>query len=156
MVISPAADQGGRPSANERGMTLLELLIALSIFAAVASLSGVALAGSLGHLRYQRSAEQLVLDLRRASLRARSSGDETAIQLTPRGYRIEALDIDRAWPQGVTAVWRVRQAGSWQVAAGLTLPPRTIQSPELEVEILRGDDRLSVQIDRVTGRVHAG
>jgi len=156
MAISPAADQRDRSRANECGMTLLELLIALSIFAALASLSGVALTGSLGQLRYQGSAEQLVLDLRRASLRARSSGDETAIQLSPRGYSIEALDIDRAWPRGVTAIWRVRQASGWQVATDLTLPPRTIASPELEVEILRGDDRLSVQIDRVTGRVHAG
>ncbi|WP_417493248.1 pilus assembly FimT family protein [Maricaulis sp.] len=156
MAISPAANRGDRSSANERGMTLFELLIALSIFAAIASLSGVALAGSLGHLRYQRSAEQLVLDLRRASLKARSTGDETIIRLSPQGYSIEALEIDRTWPRDVTAVWRVHQAGSWQVATVLALPPRTVASPELEVEILRGDDRLSVQIDRVTGRVHAG
>ncbi|WP_417488556.1 PulJ/GspJ family protein, partial [Maricaulis sp.] len=42
MVICHAADPRCGLAGSERGMTLLELLIALSIFAAIATLSGVA------------------------------------------------------------------------------------------------------------------
>ncbi|SDL67599.1 type II secretion system protein [Maricaulis salignorans] len=156
MVICHAADPRRGSSGSERGMTLLELLIALSIFAAIATLSGVALSGSLAHLRHQRAAELLVSDLRRASLAARSLGRETRISLSPEGYAIEALDIERVWPRDVTARWRIRQAGYWQTATGLALPARTVASPDVEVEIMRGADRIAVRIDPVTGRVHAG
>tara|TARA_R110002073_G_scaffold34954_1_gene102889 strand:+ start:17504 stop:17917 length:414 start_codon:yes stop_codon:yes gene_type:complete len=137
-------------------MTLLELLIALSIFAAIATLSGVALSGSLAHLRHQRAAELLVSDLRRASLTARSLGQETHIRLSPEGYAIDALGVERVWPRDVTALWRVREAGNWQIETRLSLPPRMVASPEVQVDITRGTDRITVRIDRVTGRVHAG
>lgn len=145
-----------RRDRSERGMTLLELLIALSIFAAVASLSGVAMTGTLSHLRHERAAEQLVSDLRRASLLARMQGVEMQVRATPGGYTVDALDIDRAWPREVTAVWRVREAGSWQVTTGIALPPRPVASPELQVDISRDGESVSVRIDAVTGRVHAG
>lgn len=146
----------GPPHPSQRGFTLLELLIVLTIFAAVASLSGVALNGTLAHLRHERAAEQLVSDLRRASLAARTRGAGTEIRTTPAGYIVDALDIEREWPRGVTAVWRVREAGRWQLAADLTLPPRISASPEVQIEILRDAETLSVRIDPVTGRVHAG
>ncbi len=141
---------------SQSGMTLLELLIALSIFAAVASLSGVALTGTLSHLRHERAAEQLVSDLRRASLEARIQGSEARIVVTETGYAVPALDIERVWPRDVTAVWRVREAGRWQLVSGVVLPTRMVASPELQVDISRADDMTPVRIERITGRVHAG
>lgn len=158
MAISREADPvpARLPRRSERGMTLLELLIALSIFAAVASLSGVALTGTLTHLRHERAAEQLVSDLRRTSLQARTRGTEARIEVSEAGYSVPALALERSWPRGVTAIWRVRQAGRWQLAAEIALPPRISASPEVRIDILRGDQSFSVRIDPVTGRVHAG
>ncbi len=158
MAICPAAEREvrARPRQTEHGFTLLELLIALSIFAAVASLSGVALTGTLSHLRHERAAEQLVSDLRRASLEARTQGTDTRILVTETGYSVPALDVERVWPRDVTAVWRIREAGRWQLAAGLVLPSRTVASPEVRIELARGSETLPIRIDPVTGRVHAG
>lgn len=141
---------------HERGMTLFELLITLVIFASLASFTSFALSGTLGHLRHERAVEQLVHDLRQASLEARSQGVSAGIEVTGIGYAVPALNIERVWPAGVTADWRVRRDGVWWPVSQFSLPARTALSPELEVRILSGDEARAVRIDRITGRVHDG
>lgn len=86
---------------GQRGLTLLELLIALALAALVAGLAAGGLRASSPQMHVKLTAEQLFADLKRARGEADITGAPVSIVFDGDGYGVEALRIERTVPAGV-------------------------------------------------------
>src|SRR6185295_8766805 len=71
------------PRSNTRGVTLLELLVALGITVIVSGTAVFGLTRSVAGWRLNASTRQLVMDLRVARMRAMSEGVDRRLRLAP-------------------------------------------------------------------------
>jgi prepilin-type N-terminal cleavage/methylation domain-containing protein len=154
--ICPATDTTGPgPHRAELGMTLFELLIALTIFATMTSFTGIILTANLRHLAFDSSTERLVDDLRRSQLFARTRDQVVVIELTASGYDIDQTSTYREWPADVAAEWRIRDNDTWTSTSIVEISPGRLSPLQLEITLTQDDDERHVRLEPVTGRVHA-
>jgi len=147
-ATSSAADRQG-------GFTLFELLIALLIMASVSSFVAVSMSNRADTSVIDRAQQNLIRDLQRARLEARTSGLGIDIVIDESGYQMAQINVDREWPAGVEVVWRSRQFERWNAVRQVTITPSRLSSLSLDIELQRDDVERHVIYDPISGRVHA-
>jgi prepilin-type N-terminal cleavage/methylation domain-containing protein len=140
---------------HEGGFTLFELLIALLVMASVSSFVAVSMSNRADTSVIDRAQQNLVSDLQRARLEARSRGLGVDVLIDESGYQMAQIDIDRDWPTGVEVVWRSRQFERWNDVRRVTITPRRLSSLNLDIELQRDGVERHVIYDPISGRVHA-
>ena len=138
----------------EAGLTLLEMLVALSILALAGSLSAVMVGRSLAIDPLDQAVARLTNDLASAQLRA-DAGETVILHLAPNGYGIERGGETRtqALDDSVRVRWEVSLQGEPAGAAEIRLPARPTPLG-LRAELRRGEERVLVVLEPLTGRVH--
>ena len=138
-------------AANRRraaGFTLLEVLIAVAILA-LASLAAAAFLNMRApRLAVERTADQLLVDLKRARLRVETTGAPATVEFAPKGYVIAAAEAVRALPRGVSVTWNGAQEGSFALSAGADL-----DAPIVEIVVAKNGARARIEVTRLTGRI---
>lgn len=153
MPISHAADAPSRSDDGQGGFTLFELLVALIVMALAMSLVGVSLSGRSQEWALQRQADLLADDLRRVRLLVRGRGEAAVIDIAENGYRIEMLDVERVWSDGLSVRWMNNDGDGFKPAAQIFLPPERLAWPALEVELENAAGSRVLHVDPITGRV---
>ncbi|MGE0408702.1 MAG: Tfp pilus assembly protein FimT/FimU [Amphiplicatus sp.] len=134
---------------TDRGFTLVELLVALAVSALGALIVGAFISARTPRLLVDRTADELVVDLKRLRLVAETSGEPARLIATARGYSARAAGIDRTFPGAVSVEWNGAREGVIEMAAGLH------QQGALIHIAVRGADAF-VEITPITGKIRRG
>jgi general secretion pathway protein H len=137
------------------GFTLMEMLAALGVLALAATLVTAQLRRPGEQAQLDQAADVLMRDVQRAQTEARRSGEPVALLLTDDGYRIDRLDLARAWPDGIAVQGRVRLASGWQQTGRFVLAGRPLAHEEARIDLALGDElSRTVRVEPITGQVH--
>lgn len=120
--------------------------MALTILSLSAGLVGAAISSLAPRLVVDRFADALVADLKRARLAAQISGAPVAVAADTGGYEIAALNIVRAYPEGLVARWNGEGEFEFSVGAGLEQGAATVL-------LRKGRARSRVDLAPVSGRI---
>jgi prepilin-type N-terminal cleavage/methylation domain-containing protein len=158
IATSPATDRVRHPDLThpQAGMTLFELLIALSMMAVIASFTVAVMTGGQETRRFEASIDLLISDLTDARLSAVAENQPRWVVPTETGYRLEAENLDRAWPDDVDARWQVQRGRRWRDIERVEVSPARTPFLHLRVTLTRGDERRLIFVDPVSGRVRNG
>ena len=80
-----------RPSKQQAGVTLVELMVVVAILAVLAALAVPAFSGDTSKSEWERATTQLIQDLQTAKFGAASSREDRALRLTAAGYTSESV-----------------------------------------------------------------
>lgn len=131
---------------RQQGLTLFELLVALSILSLSVLVSANAFRAFSPRIAVDQAAEQLVADLKRARLHARQTGERVAISPTETGYEISSLQLTRTLRNDLVASWR-------SDAEGVVAFTQRFANLGGRVEIRKGNRRAVVLVHPITGKV---
>lgn len=141
---------------NNRGMTLMELVVTLGLLAIMAAIAVPATSGWRQNARYKEAAREAVSVLRRARSVAVQQNQSTAvtIDLTNRKYTLAGADT--AFPKGVTVESKVAAGDAWQQNGSLTITFRPQGTADGTIFVrINEDNNLQVQVDSTaTGLAH--
>ncbi|HAD08561.1 MAG TPA: hypothetical protein DCF62_03680 [Porticoccaceae bacterium] len=165
---------------TDRGFTLLELLVVIVLMVAVISVVSVNVVSGLDSSRVKTSARQLATVLRSARTEALSSGVEAGIVLGRRDRDTGESNLDYGdlagtlhEASGEQRSYTVLPAGQWidlpggmslslsngGGARGALVPPGSLMfypdgsSTGGRLEVQAGSDRLTIEVDWLTGEV---
>lgn len=133
----------------QRGVTLFEMLVALSILSMSAGVAAAAIARASPRLAVDRTADTLVLDLKRARLLAETSGAPVTVRADINGYDIPALKVARDYPRGLIVAWNGEDAFEVSIGGGL-------DQAAAEILLSKGNSEARVSVAPVTGRIRRG
>lgn len=133
-------------SSRELGVTLFEMLVALTIISLATGVVGAGVSARAPQLVVDRATDALVVDLKRARLAAQTSGDPIIISADAGGYLIPALSIDRVYPNGLIARWNGGVEFRFSIGSGLEQQGATIL-------LSKGKSGSRVLVAPVTGRI---
>lgn len=130
----------------ERGVTLLEMLITLTIVLLSVGVVGAGVSARAPQLVVDRAADALVVDLKRARLAAQTSGAPVIVSAGARGYEIPTLSIDRAFPEGLAARWNGEEKFQILIGSGL-------DQQAAAIVLRKGRAQSRVEVAPVSGRI---
>ncbi len=130
---------------NQRGLTLLELLITLSVLSFAMLIASNAIGAGSNRLAVEQAAERLISDLKKARLIAEKSGDNVALYGTEIGYEIPALSLSRDGGGKVAYNWSVKDRE-------IRFSPR-FAALGGKVVITKGERRAVIFVHPITGKI---
>ncbi|MFZ5616935.1 MAG: pilus assembly FimT family protein [Pseudomonadota bacterium] len=131
---------------RQRGLTLVEILVGLSILSLATGIAGAAIAARAPRLAVDRAADELMTDLKRARLSAEASGEPVLIEADAAGYKIAALGIDRRYAHGVVALWNGREENRLFLAVGL-------KQAAIAVRLRKQEAEAALSVAAISGRI---
>ncbi|MEL7485974.1 MAG: prepilin-type N-terminal cleavage/methylation domain-containing protein [Pseudomonadota bacterium] len=130
---------------QQRGLTLLEMIVALAIVSLATTIIANASISRSSRFVLSKTATEFAVDLRRSRQLARNANRAVVVSFYERGYYVRALDLEKSWPKGV-------EIETLQNPSEITFSP----SPTLDRHefVLRVRDRTAtVSVAPLTGEV---
>ncbi len=137
---------------GERGFTLLELIVVLSIMVLMAGVLPLALNRMLPARRAALAAEQLTADITWLQIRSSATGARGRISLTPTGYRLEVRAQQKEVDLAASTTLRFMRVDNDADLGDLTVYPDGTCSPA-RITVVDSGRRVSLSISMLTGRV---
>lgn len=137
---------------GERGFTLLELIVVLSIMVLMAGMLPLALNRMLPARRVALAAEQLTTDITWLQIRSSATGARGRIVLTPAGYRLDVSTQQRQVDLAPSTTLRFMRVDNDAALEDLTVFPDGTCSPA-RIAVVDSGRRVSLSISMLTGRV---
>ncbi len=128
------------------GLTLVELLLALSILSLGALISASAINARSPRLVVDQAAEQVVTDLKRARLHAQETGEKVSVAPHDNGYVISKLDLKRLLRSDLDVQW------SSNSIEGIVFAER-FANPGGRIEISKSGRKAIILIHAITGKI---
>lgn len=125
---------------NQRGYTLLELLVALGVIGLMASVLPALFTGFLPRVELRTVADEVTTEILSARTQAKLSGQTVSVSaetLETRGYQVTILshpDFDDSSTENITFYPNGRSSGG-------------------VIRLSKGDREISITVDWLTGRV---
>lgn len=130
--------------ARQKGVTLIELLIALSVLSMSALIAASAMNAGLPQSAVNQAAELLVSDLKRARLDAQKTGEDAVIKISPDSYELAGGEV-RHPGRGVTLE---TDAAQREIAFS-----RSFAHQGGAVTVTKGGRRAVIIVHPITGKV---
>lgn len=89
---------------QQKGFTLLEMLVVLAVLMLATSAATVGITKLSPSLAVKSASYQLLSDLKMARVTAMLKGAAVSVMFSEGGYDVKAIQVERAWPAGVSAV----------------------------------------------------
>jgi|GEM_PF-6326713 len=131
---------------RQRGLTLVELLLMLSIMSLAILISASAINARSPRLAIDQAAEQLVTDLKRARLKAQESGERVAVTRSDAGYLISTLNLDRQFRNDLNIEWLANSVDGIVFAGQFA-------NPGGRIEITKSGRRAIILVHAITGKI---
>lgn len=144
MPISAKSNILPEPCWRQRGVTLVELLIALSVLSMSALIAASAMNAGLPQHAVNQAAELLVSDLKRARLDAGKTGEDRIIRISADSYELAGGEV-RHPGRGVTLE---TDAAQREIAFS-----RSFAHQGGAVTVTKGDRRAVIIVHPITGKV---
>jgi prepilin-type N-terminal cleavage/methylation domain-containing protein len=141
---------------NNRGFTLMEMIVTLGLLAIMAAIALPATSGWRKNAQYKQAAREVVSVLRRARSVAvqQNQSCTVTIDLTNRKYALAGAET--GFPKNITVEAKAASGDTWQKngSFSITFRPQGTSGETIFVRI-NGDDNLAVQVDSTaTGLAH--
>jgi prepilin-type N-terminal cleavage/methylation domain-containing protein len=150
----------GPRAARRRGVTLMELLVALALAGMILAISFPSLTRGLDGIRLQTSARRLAAFINDVRARAERAQQPVEIVIEPQNNRLSALSAGGDWDRELALEAGVRISAVLPVPPGNALPedPRRfvllpgVPGPRFQVQLTgRHGELLAVGVDPLSG-----
>ncbi len=128
------------------GLTLVELLLALSILSLGALISASAINARSPRLAIDQTAEQVVTDLKRARLHAQETGEKVSVTPLDDGYIVSELALTRLLRSDLDVKWMSNSI------EGIIFAER-FANPGGRIEISKNGHSAVIRIHAITGKI---
>ncbi len=142
-------------STGERGFTLLELLVTMTVAGLMMAVVAPRLLDTVAHARLKASAVRMSVALRETRAAARKSDEPAILSVDPTGKDYVSVGRTYPLPFGQTVKlqsFQEKQDGSAPIVR--FLPDGSSSGGTLVFS--NGDDRIQVAVDWLTGRISVG
>jgi prepilin-type N-terminal cleavage/methylation domain-containing protein len=155
----PISSVGTSTRNNERGVTLIEMLIAVVLIALIAGLTAPSITSGLDSLRLRSNSDAIIGFLNTTLARAETKQQVVEILISPQDGTLAAISSDGAYKRKLEIAPPIRILSVQSVIPAetggetrrfLVYPGGTVPKISIEIGTLEGRTRL-VSIDPITG-----
>jgi len=141
---------------NNRGMTLMELVVTIGVLAIMAAIALPASSGWRENVRYKEAAREVVSVLRRGRSVAVQQNQNTTVTIDLSNGKYTLAGEETVFPESVKVEAKATSGDAWQQSGSfsITFRPQGTASGTIFVRI-NEDNNLQVQVDSTaTGLAH--
>lgn len=131
---------------RQTGLTLVELLLALSIMSLGVWVSAGAFKTLSPRIHVEQAAQQIINDLKSARLRAVETNELVNVIQTEQGYAIEALSLERSLRDDLEVTWDTASL------TGVSFS-NNFANPGARIEVRKQKRRAVILIHPITSRI---
>ncbi|OEU63103.1 MAG: hypothetical protein BA870_07575 [Desulfuromonadales bacterium C00003094] len=145
----------GRPM-NNRGFTLMELIVTLAILAIMMAIAVPATSSWRKSSQYKAAAREVVSILRRGRSQAVQQNQNTTVTIDLSNHKYSLAGSDTTFPNGITVEAKVALGDVWQKSGSfsVTFRPQGTSNQTIFVRV-NENSNLQVQVDSTaTGLAH--
>ena len=141
---------------NDRGFTLMELVITLAILAIMMAIAAPATSSWRKNAQYKAAAREVVSVLRRGRSQAVQQNQNTTVTIDLSNHKYSLAGSDTTFPNGITVEAKVALGDVWQKSGSfsVTFRPQGTSNQTIFVRV-NENSNLQVQVDSTaTGLAH--
>jgi general secretion pathway protein H len=140
---------------GERGFTLLELLVTLTIASLLLAVVAPRLTSAVAHARLRSSGAEIATILRETRSQAMLTSRAIDFSIVPARNGVLAAGKTLLLPSGQTVSWRPATQTDGQALSSLQFQPDGSSSGGV-ITVADGADQVKISVDWLTGRVSTG